>query len=179
MSDRVVHGKNSGTVVWNSNNSNHTGGIDPRAFSTDQKLYIQIVPRYDSRYSADVDGNFCNFNTLKYDKLKFKVRVASVEAPGQGASCNFTANVDSASSVIQLSVPTGSAYPPVIEISNVEHDWTCKNYCVSGQTSNVSQCQNYYCPYYLAGANDCVAFDIRIATDETKSLPGTIKNCGE
>lgn len=179
ISDRVVHGNNSGSVVWKSSNSNHTGGIDERAFSSDQKLYIQIIPRRDHWYTSDVNGTSCAYRTLTYSKLKMKIRVASKEAPGQGASCTFSANVDSASDVIQLSVPSGSLYPPVIEISNVEHDYYCNSYCVSGQTSNVTQCQQYYCPYIASDPVDCFAFDIRVATDDTKSLPGTIKSCGE
>ncbi len=179
MSDRVVHGNNSGSVVWRSSNSNHTGGIDERAFSSDQKLYIQIIPRRDHWYTSDVNGTSCAYRTLNYTKLKMKIRVASQEAPGQGASCTFSANVDSASDVIQLSVPTGSLHPPVIEISNVEHDYYCKSYCVEGQTTNVSQCQQYYCPYIASDPVDCFAFDIRVATDDTKALPGTVKNCGQ
>lgn len=179
ISDRVVHGNNSGSVVWKSSNSNHTGGIDERAFSSDQKLYIQIIPRRDHWYNSDINGTSCAYRTLNYTKLKMKIRVASKEAPGQGASCTFSANVDTASDVIQLSVPSGSLHPPVIEISNVEHDYYCKSYCVDGQTSNVAQCQQYYCPYISSDPVDCFAFDIRVATDDTKPLPGTVKNCGD
>lgn len=179
ISDVVVHGKASGTVVWRSNNTNHTGGLDPRAFSTDQKLYIQIIPRKDSKYSEDVDGVNCGYYTLNYSKLKMKIRVASVEYPGQGSSCSFTSSLNTPSSIIQLPIPTGSSYPPVIEITNVETDYTCNSYCNPQNTTNVQACKNAYCPYFEAGVNDCVGFDIRIATDETDPLPGAVKNCGD
>lgn len=179
ISDVVVHGKASGTVVWRSNNSNHTGGIDTRAFSTDQKLYIQIIPRKDSKYAKDVDNVTCSNYTLNYSKLKMKIRVASEEYPGQGDSCSFTASVNTPSNVIQLRIPSGSSYPPVIEITNVETDYVCNSYCTSSNTSNVQACKDAYCPYFEAGIYDCVGFDIRVATDETDPLPGTIKNCGD
>lgn len=139
-------------------------------FYTDSRFNLRVIPRsgpsQNSRSSAD--GSLCTQEPLNYDRLQIDICVRSI-----GSNCdNFNTttfrnvSVDGASKVKEFSVPVTND-PLVVEVKDVQWDWTCDNY---GNPTSGSGAQ--YCPFSAVGYIDCVRFDFQFSTDDTKDLPG-------
>ncbi|OUR96434.1 hypothetical protein A9Q84_08765 [Halobacteriovorax marinus] len=169
----VVHGTASPNrnpppngIFWASNRN--IGSNDQYIFQTDSKLNIRIKALSGpSIYSTDSNNVQCNYSPLPYTKLKLSVCVRS----SQG-SCVFQHTFDdiavgSYSYVKEFSVPANTSDPLVIEVKDVQWDYTCNYYANNGFPN-----QPGYCPFSAVGYADCVKFQIEFSTDETQDLPG-------
>lgn len=153
-------------IFWASNRN--IGSNDQYIFQTDSRLNIRIKALSGpSIYTTDANGIRCNYQPLPYTKLKLSVCVRA-----SSGSCVYQhtfedVQVGSYSLVKEFSVPANTSDPLVIEVKDVQWDYSCIDYANRGFPDVPG-----YCPYAAVGYADCVKFQIEFATDETKDLPG-------
>lgn len=159
----VAHGANFGTVVFSSDSD--LPGYNQNAFFTDGRFNVRVIPRY-QQGGTDSKGQSCNYNPSKFTKMNIGIVVRTrSQAPGQGDYYQFKdVPVNCASKVFEYSIPASSD-PLVIDVMNVEWDFSC----IQDQNTNGS---TRFCPYANVWSTECYGVEIQFATDNTKDLPG-------
>jgi hypothetical protein len=163
----TAHGANQGVVVFSTETD--LPNYNQNIFFSDSRLNVRIIPKY--KYGGvDSRGVTCGFNPpQKFTKMNFGVVVRSRQSsPGIGDYREFRdVNPDCPSKVHQFQVPS-TPDPLVIEVMNVQWDWSCISYANQGFPN-----QPGYCPYANVWSTECYSFEIQFSTDTTKDLPGT------
>ncbi len=161
----TLHGAKAGHVVWSS--SHFPSQINQQIFRSEDRFNLRVVVREPPKKGTfDSNGSKCSLHPVAYQSLQIGVILRTHEgSPGRGEYHFFEEiPVGCASRVHQFSVPR-SSYPLVVEIKNVEWDWSCEYYSQQGyNTEN-------FCPFAPVWANDCVQIELQFSTDGTKDLP--------
>lgn len=155
---------------WSS--LNNFPAADRHIFATDSRFNLRVLARSaPSQGSMSVDGTSCNFQALPYQKLQIDVCVRATSGTCNVSNTHTFSDVpiNQASRVKRFLVPQGTPDPLVVEIKDVQWDYTCTYYGTPGSGTSGSE----YCPFAPVWPNDCVKFDFQFATDTTKDIPGT------
>jgi hypothetical protein len=161
-----------GGKFWASNRN--ISGNDQYIFLTDSRLNIRVKAlsgghaKYnDNGVPVDSNGFQCQYTPLAYTKLKVSICVRSSNGTCVNEHVFDDIQVGSNSLVKEFSVPANTSDPLVIEVKDVQWDYSCIEYATRGYP-------NYgpACPFTAVGYADCVKFQIEFSTDETKDLPG-------
>jgi len=166
----VAHGASGGQIVWSSE-TDLPSSYNQNIFFSDSRMNIRVVPRYQNQ-GVDSKGVTCAYVPQPFTKMNIGVVVRSASAqPGVGAYYQFKdVDVNCPSKVREFQVPA-SQDPLIIEVMNVQWDWSCLSYAQQGY-NNVPG----YCPYANVWQTECYQLEIQFATDTTKNLPGPRAN---
>lgn len=152
-------------VVWSSA-SDLPGNISPNIFFTNTRFNLRVKALSGVQGVDDSKGEYCGFVPMPYQNLKMRVTVRRAGA-SSGDSYTFEdVKVGEFSNVKEFNVPANTTEPLVVEISNVEWDYSCLWYEAQGY-DNVPG----YCPYAKVWDQQCVRFQFEFATDQTKDIP--------
>lgn len=178
----IAHGTGTGVVQWSSQ-TDLSPSISQSVFYTDQRMNIRIVPRAIQQGATDTrTGASCAYIPRPYQKLKVGVRVrradlssgyyfefGSVDLDNNGQGDGVPLN--KASRVHEFPVPQGSSAPLVIEVLNIQWDYSCYEY----ETQNYCDVPGS-CPWASVWSSECVGVEIQFATDGTKDIVGERTN---
>jgi hypothetical protein len=164
----VAHGANYGTIVFNSA-TDLPASYNQNIFFTDSRFNLRVIPKY-QRGGTDSKGRSCDYYSPRpFTKMNIGVVVRSRQSsPGVGDYYTFTdVDVNCPSKVREFQVPS-TPDPLVVEIMNVEWDYSCIDYAEQGfdDVSGV-------CPYDRVWLTECYQLEVQFATDTTKNIPGT------
>lgn len=167
----VSKGAAGGTVQWASNvDPNFQDTDSQNQFMTDSRFNIRVLAHKSPGKSTTYDGQSCDNYALPYTKLKMKVKVRSVE----GAQREYTFEnipVDGCSVVHAYSPPPSSS-PLIVEVSDIQWDYSCIYYANAGFPDEPSVCPWDYVWWSPTSSRaDCVEYSLQIATDFTKDIP--------
>ncbi len=175
----IAHGAPTGEIVWSSE-THLPSGYNQNIFYTDAKFRVRVIPK---RVNSDPQGptplrdslgNLCEFNNpgMNFTKMRVGVVVRRREdAPGNGYYHQFdNVSIGCPSQPYSFPIPQNSAYPLVIEIKNVEWDYTCTSYLESGYYTR-EQLEAYgVCPYAKVWDKECYELELEVVTDTTKDF---------
>jgi hypothetical protein len=178
----IAHGTGTGVVQWSSQ-TDLSPSISQSIFYTDQRMNIRVVPRAIQQGASDTrTGASCAYIPRPYQKLKVTVRVrradlssgyvftfGSVDLDNNGQGDGVPLN--KASRVHEFQVPQGSSAPLVIEVMNIEWDYSCYEY----ETQNYCDVPGS-CPWGSVWTSECVGVELQFSTDGTKDLVGERTN---
>lgn len=154
---------------WSS--INNFPAADRHIFATDSRFNLRVLARSaPSQGGFAVDGTTCNYQALPYQKLQIDVCVRSTSGTCNVSNTHTFSDVpiNQASRIKKFLVPQGTPDPLVVEIKDVQWDYTCTYYGNPTSGSGAA-----YCPFAPVWPNDCVRFDFQFSTDTTKDIPGT------
>lgn len=163
----VAHGANGGTIVFSSE-SDLPSNYNQNIFFSDSRFNVRVVPKYQNK-GVDSRGVPCAYSPQPFTKMNVGIVLRSRQSsPGVGAYYQFRdVPVNCPSKVHEFQVPSTSD-PLVIEVMNVEWDWSCLSYEQQGYP-NVPG----VCPYDNVWQTECYKLEVQFSTDTTKNIPGT------
>lgn len=163
----VAHGATAGTIVFSSA-SDLPGNYNQNIFYSDSRFNLRVIPKYQNK-GVDSRGIPCAYSPQPFTKMNIGVVVRSQQSnPGVGAYYQFKdVPVNCPSRVHEYQIPATST-PLVIEVMNVEWDYSCLSYAQQGYP-NVPG----VCPYDNVWQTECYKLEIQFATDTTTNIPGT------
>lgn len=166
----VAHGATGGQIVWSSN-LDLPPSYNQNIFYSDSRFNIRVIPRYQNK-GVDSRGVTCAYYPQPFEKMNIGIVLRTAQSsPGVGEYYQFRdVPVDCPSKVRQFSVPATSD-PLIIEVMNVEWDWSCISYAQEGYPNVPGAC-----PYSYVWLTECYQLEIQFSTDTTKDLPGTKVN---
>jgi hypothetical protein len=176
----ILHGLGTGVIAWSSD-TDLPSSFNQDIFYTDAKMRIRVIPRKvnsdpqsPNGQVYDNKGRACEFNNpgMAFTKMRIGVTIRRKEdSPGSGYYHLFdNVSVDCPSQPYSFPIPQNSAYPLVIEIKNVEWDYTCTSYLESGYYTQ-SQLESYgVCPWARVWDKECFKLELQVATDTTKDF---------
>ncbi len=140
---------------------------DQQRFITDSRINIQIIPRFKDK-GFDSRGNSCLYDHRPYTKLKVGIKVRSPENTYGSLYYHVFENLspDIPSNIYEFT-PANTTGPQVIEILNVQWDYTCIDYANRGFPNKPD-----VCPWADVWNTECISLDLKVATDYTKNLAG-------
>jgi hypothetical protein len=165
----TVHGSGTGIVVWSSQ-TNLPAEFSQNIFLTNSRFNVRVIPRK-TYYAQDTSGRSCLYQPLPYTKLKVGVRLRK-QSSTYGSYHEFSADLDTPSNVYEFPVPQNTSDPLIVEILNVQWDYTCTYYQQQGHDPD-DPLVSAYCPFDKVWDNDCVQIELQFSTDDTKDIPGT------
>lgn len=154
-----------GGVVWNSKDD-MPSNISQDIFTTNSRFNLRVKALTGIQGVNDSRGIPCNFVPLPYKKLNIGVRVRRRDAVSGDYYHFRDVGVNQFSNVKEFVVPPNVTEPLVIEISDLEWDYSCTHYSLAGH-SNVTG----YCPYARIWDTQCVRLQFEFATDDTRDIP--------
>lgn len=162
----IAHGANQGNIVY-STESNLPSNYNQNIFFSDSRFNVRVIPRYQNK-GTDSMGIPCAYNPQPFTKLNVGVVLRSRQSsPGVGDYHQFRdVAVNCPSKIHEYQVPSTSD-PLVVEVMNVQWDWSCKSYEQQGYP-NVPG----VCPYDNVWQTECYAIELHFSTDTTKDIPG-------
>lgn len=162
----TAHGNNQGVVVFSTETD--LPNYNQNIFFSDSRFNVRVIPKY--KYGGvDSRGVTCGFNPPQpFTKMNIGMVVRSRQSsPGVGDYREFRdVSPNCPSKVHQFQVPS-TPDPLVIEVMNVQWDWSCLDYERQGFPN-----QPGFCPYANVWSTECYSFEIQFSTDTTKDLPG-------
>jgi hypothetical protein len=163
----IAHGANQGNIVF-STESNLPANYNQNIFFSDSRFNVRVIPRYQNK-GTDSMGVPCAYNPQPFTKMNIGIVLRSRQSsPGVGDYHRFSdVQVDCPSKIHEFQVPSTSD-PLVVEVMNVQWDWSCKSYEQQGYP-NVPG----VCPYDNVWQTECYALEVQFSTDTTKDIPGT------
>ncbi len=160
----VQRGRPAGTIAWSSATDSRLSG-QQNLFRTDSRFNMRILAKASPGKGSFPGGVTCNYAALPYTKLKVKARLRLSTANTAFKTYTFdNIQVDSCSNVFEFRPPPSSA-PWVIELMDVQWDYSCIAY-TQGGFPQVPQC-----PWDYVWANDCYELSVQWATDDTRDIP--------
>lgn len=176
----ILHGLGTGVIAWSSD-QHLPASFNQDIFYTDAKMRIRVIPRRvhsdpqsPNGQVIDSRGRACEFNNpgMPFTKMRIGVTIRRKEdSPGSGYYHLFdNVSLDCPSRPYSFPIPQNSAYPLVIEIKNVEWDYSCTSYLESGYYTR-EQLETYgVCPYARVWDKECFKLELQVATDTTKDF---------
>jgi hypothetical protein len=163
----VAHGAGYGTVIFSTETDLPTA-YNQNIFFSDGRFNLRVIPRYQQQ-GVDSKGRNCAYNPMPFEKMNIGIVVRSRQSsPGVGDYYQFKdVPVNCASKIHQFQVPSTSD-PLVIEVMNVEWDYSCIDYANRGYPNHPG-----VCPYDDVWRTECFAVEVQFSTDTTKDIPGT------
>ncbi|MCR9204736.1 MAG: hypothetical protein NXH75_09175 [Halobacteriovoraceae bacterium] len=163
----IAHGASGGTIVFSSESDLPTN-YNQNIFFSDTRFNVRVIPKYQNK-GVDSRGIPCAYSPQPFTKMNVGIVLRSRQSsPGVGAYHQFKdVPVNCPSKVHEFQVPSTSD-PLVVEVMNVEWDWSCKSYEQQGYP-NVPG----VCPYDNVWQTECYKLEVQFATDTTKNIPGT------
>ncbi len=161
----VLHGAKAGQVVWNS--SHFPSQINQRILRTEDRFHLRVVAKQaPAQGTSGNNGSKCSHAPVPYRALQVGVILRTREGASGRGEYHFFEDIPlgCASRVHRFSVPR-SSYPLVVEIKNLQWDWSCEHYRRSGYDPES------FCPFAAVWPNHCVQIELQFATDGTKDLP--------
>lgn len=160
----TLHGGAGGVVKWSSATDPYWSQ-NQNAFYTDTLLSFKFKALSSSGKTEDTYGAKCTYYPVAYTKLQAKVTVKT--ATGASAqSQTFEATVGSSSSVMSFNMASLVTNDPlVVEISDLKWNYSCIDYANRGYPNHPT-----VCPWDYVWTNDCVSFELQMATDGTSAL---------
>ena len=166
----IAHGEthNGASVHWSSATdlSFAMNTYDQNIFLTDSRLKLRVlVLPQPSKGTIDSYGESC-LARGPYTKLKFRINVRTKNSTRPFFVRNLTdVPVDGCTEVIEVTNIPMSNDPFVVEISNVQWDYSC-TYAHAVKDSNPDN----YCPYDNVWNPDCFELALQVSTDYTKDF---------
>lgn len=153
-------------VVWSSA-TDLDSSFPQSAFLTDSRFNLRVIARPGKQFEDDSKGIYCQYVKNPYTKLNIGV-VVRKQGATTGDYYQFkSVPVDCASKVHEFAVPPNTSDPLVVEVRDIEWDYTCTYYKdSSGMTVDE------YCPMAPVWDTSCVSLEVQFATDSTKDIPG-------
>ena len=166
----IAHGAVGGTIVWSSE-TDLPVSYNQNIFYSDSRFNVRVIPKLQNK-GVDSRGVSCAYYPQPFEKMNIGIVLRTrSSSPGVGEYYQFKdVDVNCPSKVREFSVPATSD-PLIIEVMNVEWDWSCKSYANQG-FPNVPGA----CPYSYVWLTECYQLEIQFSTDTTKDLPGTRAN---
>ena len=167
----IAHGEthNGASVHWSSATdlSFAVNTYDQNIFLTDSRLKLRVlVLPQPSKGTTDSYGRVCEYARGPYTKLKFRLNVRTKNSTRPFFVRNLSdVPVDGCTEVIEVTNIPMSNDPFVVEISNVQWDYSC-TYAYAVNDSNPEN----YCPYYNVWNPDCFELALQVSTDYTKDF---------
>ncbi|MCO4794101.1 MAG: hypothetical protein KC493_10330 [Bacteriovoracaceae bacterium] len=152
-------------IVWSSLND-LDNSISQNIFRTNSRFHIRIKALPGPQYENDSKGIYCSYVAEDYKKLQVGVVVRKQSATSGDYYLFNDINTGEFSDVHSFVVPPNTTEPLVIEIRDIGWDRTCSYYTDQG-FPNVQGA----CPYAPVWDTACVAWEIQVATDDTKDFP--------
>lgn len=165
----VAHGAGAGVIVYNSE-TDLASGYSQGMFYTNSRFNVRVIPRR-QYFGTDSKGVSCMYSPRPYSKLRVGVKLRKRESQAGDYYQFDDVAVDCASKVHEFQVPQGSAFPLIVEVSNIMWDWSCQSYTNQG-FPNVAG----VCPWDSVWTTECVQVEVQFSTDDTKDIPGTRTN---
>ena len=153
-------------ILWSS-----TEGVssnDQHIFTTNSRFNVRVRAQAGpAQNTLDTRSIACQYNNSIYNKLLVTLCVRK-----QNGSCIYTQTFDDVpvgqvSKVKEFNIPLSTAEPLVIDVLDVQWDYTCISYGEQGFSN-----QTGYCPWAPVWDTQCVKFDVQFSTDDTTDLPG-------
>lgn len=167
----VAHGADGGEIVFSSA-SDLPSNYNQNIFFSDSRFNVRVIPRY-QRGGTDSKGRSCDYYSPRpFKKMNIEIVVRSRQSsPGVGDTYKFRdVPVDCPSRVREFQVPATSD-PLIIEVRNVEWDYSCEDYIQQG--FDRAYLENLgFCPYDRVWTTECYQLEVQFSTDTTKDLPG-------
>jgi len=162
----IAHGGQGGQILF-STESNLPSSYNQNIFFSDTRFNVRVIPKYQNK-GTDSKGQPCAYSPQPFTKMNIGIVVRSRQSsPGVGDYYQFRdVPVNCSSQVHEFQVPSTSD-PLVVEVMNVEWDWSCLSYEQQGYP-NVPG----VCPYDNVWATECYQVEVQFSTDTTKDLPG-------
>ncbi len=174
----TAHGNGTGVTVWSSQ-TDLSPSISQSVFFTNSRFNLRVIPRVVTQGATDTrTGANCQYVPRPYQKLKVGVRLRRADLStgdyyqfgvgdfnGDGESDGIPLN--QASRVHEFQVPQGSSQPLVVEVLNIEWDWSCYEY----ETQNYCNVPGF-CPWDKVWMSECVSVELQFSTDDTKDIVG-------
>jgi len=169
--DIIGHGLGKGGVVWSSQSDPDFQFIDAQnIFTTDSRFNVRVLAYSSPGKTTDSYNKSCVYDALNYSKLKLKIGVRTQGSSSYSDTFTFEGvPVDGCSEVYEYSVPQTSE-PLVLEVLDVEFDWTCQQYVNAGYDEDDPQLASY-CPWWYVSKLDCFEIGIQFSTDYTRDIP--------
>lgn len=166
----VAHGAVGGTIVWSSD-TDLPSSYNQNIFYSDSRFNVRVIPKFQNK-GVDSRGVTCAYYPQPFEKMNIGINIRrQSSSPGVGEYYQFQdVGANCPSKVRQFSVPATSD-PLVIEVMNVEWDWSCKSYANQGYPNVPGAC-----PYSYVWLTECYKLEIQFSTDTTKDLPGPRAN---
>lgn len=163
----VAHGATGGQVVWTSE-LDLPSAYNQNIFYSDSRFNIRVIPKF-QRKGFDSRGVSCAYYPQPFQKMNIGVVLRTAQSTtGVGEYYQFKdVPVDCPSKVREFSVPA-TPDPLIIEIMNVEWDWSCLSYAQQGYPDVPGAC-----PYDYVWLTECYQLEVQFSTDTTKNIPGT------
>ena len=153
-------------IFWASNRN--ISSNNQYIFQTDSRFNLRVkalaAPTANSR---DSNGMTCTQRPLNYSKLQVDICVRSANGGCVNEHSFTDISVGSYSRVKEFNVPSNTNEPLVIEVKDVK--WNYDYIYYGYQNGGYSGVTEFYAVWY----KDCVRFQLEMATDETKDLPGS------
>ncbi len=162
----VGHGIGSNGLVWSSQTVPALQGANLQdIFYTDSRLKIRPLVYPSPGKGTDSYGNECRFSALPYTKLRFKVGVKAANATAYYETFTFdSVGANNCAAPHSFNVPPTNG-PVVVEVLDVQWDYTCHYYTSQGVSST-----NDFCPWDYVWVNDCFEIQLQMSTDYTKDF---------
>lgn len=152
-------------IVWSSLNDLDSS-ISQNIFRTNARFHIRVKALPGPQYENDSKGIYCHYVAENYTKLQIGVVVRKQGATSGDYYLFNDVKVNEYSDVHPFVVPANTTEPLVIEVRDIAWDRTCSYYTDQG-FPNVQGA----CPYAPVWDTACVAWEIQVATDDTKDFP--------
>lgn len=173
--EAIAHGLNTvttgaPTLAWSSSvyNGRYATNVVPSNFTTDSVLKVRLMALPSpARGATDSFGNTCKMEKIStsngFTKLKATIGVREYGSSTIISSRTlYNIDINDCSETVSLTVPPNSSSRPfVIEVYNVEWDYSCAYGGGSG----------YGCPMGAVWEHDCVSFEVQMETDNTMMIP--------
>jgi hypothetical protein len=166
----IAHGAVGGTIVWSSD-TDLPSSYNQNIFYSDSRLNVRVIPKFQNK-GVDSRGVTCAYYPQPFEKMNIGINIRrQSSSPGVGEYYQFQdVDVNCPSKVREFSVPATSD-PLIVEVMNVEWDWSCKSYANQGYPNVPGAC-----PYSYVWLTECYKLEIQFSTDTTKDLPGPRAN---
>lgn len=152
-------------VVWSTDND-LSSSISQNIFRTDSRFHIRIKAIEGPQFENDSKGIYCQYVRENYTKLQVGIVVRKQGATSGDYYLFNDVKVGEFSDVHPFAVPPNTTEPLIIEVRDIGWDRTCSYYTEQG-FPNVQGA----CPYAPVWDTACVAWEIQVATDDTKDFP--------
>jgi hypothetical protein len=161
----VLHGAGQGIVSWQSD-TDLPSSFPQSAFITDGRFNVRVIPRI-KVHGTDSKGVQCKFSPRPFTKLKVGMRLRRSDTDTGDYYLFNSVDVDQPSGVHEFTVPSNAIDPLVLEILDVQWDFSCIYYANQGFPDVEGVCE-----FDQVWTTECVGIEVQFSTDFTKDIPG-------
>lgn len=173
LNNIIVHGTADPNRFPAPNNipwSSATGiaSSDQQIFTTNSRFNVRVrAQKGPAQNTNDVRNIPCSYVNDLYKKLEVTLCLRSSNGTCVQTHTFSDIPLGQVSKIKEFTVPGNTANPLVLEVLDVQWDYTCTYYGQGGFNNELG-----YCPFAPIWDTQCVKFDLQFSTDTTKDLDG-------